>query len=157
MHANDEDFARIVSSTPLVSIDLLVRNAQGQVLLGYRRNRPARHTWFVPGGRILKGETLEAAWHRIAATELGLTLPEPRLFGVYQHFYDDNALDIPDVGTHYVVIACEARFPGNADLHPDRQHTTLRWWDVSALVADRAVHDHTKAYFTGAPRAFGVR
>lgn len=156
MHASDEDFAHIVTSTPLVSIDLIVRNAHGQVLLGYRRNRPARHTWFVPGGRIRKGETLDAAWERLAQVELGVALPPPRLLGVYQHFYDDNALDLPEVGTHYVVIACEAAFPAHAELHPDRQHTTLRWWDVPALLADRAVHDNTKAYFSGTPAPFGA-
>ena len=43
-----ETFKTVVASTPLVSIDLIVRNRQGQVLLGLRTNRPAQGGWFVP-------------------------------------------------------------------------------------------------------------
>lgn len=35
-------FQTIVQHTPLVSIDLIIKNAQGQVLLGRRNNRPAQ-------------------------------------------------------------------------------------------------------------------
>ncbi|HVL76288.1 MAG TPA: NUDIX domain-containing protein, partial [Noviherbaspirillum sp.] len=62
-----DTFGRIVAATPLVSIDLVLTNERGQVLLGYRSNRPAQHCWFVPGGRIRKDESLEEAWGRIAA------------------------------------------------------------------------------------------
>jgi colanic acid biosynthesis protein WcaH len=34
-----EKFKTIIKSTPLVSIDLIVRNAQGEILLGKRTNR----------------------------------------------------------------------------------------------------------------------
>ncbi|MBJ6922853.1 GDP-mannose mannosyl hydrolase, partial [Vibrio cholerae] len=41
-------FKTVVASTPLVSMDLIVRNRYGQVLLGLRTNRPAQGFWFVP-------------------------------------------------------------------------------------------------------------
>ncbi|MCJ8315249.1 MAG: GDP-mannose mannosyl hydrolase, partial [Saccharospirillaceae bacterium] len=34
-------FQSIVKHTPLVSIDLIVRNSKGQILLGKRNNKPA--------------------------------------------------------------------------------------------------------------------
>ena len=37
-----DTFRTVVASTPLVSIDLLVRNLQGELLLGERLNRPAQ-------------------------------------------------------------------------------------------------------------------
>ncbi len=46
-----DTFKTIIDTTPLVSIDLLLRNAQGQILVGKRVNRPAQGFWFVPGGR----------------------------------------------------------------------------------------------------------
>ena len=53
----DEDsFRAAVAAVPLVSIDLVVRRANGDVLLGLRNNRPAQGQWFVPGGRIRKGK-----------------------------------------------------------------------------------------------------
>ncbi|MBW8834431.1 MAG: NUDIX domain-containing protein, partial [Burkholderia sp.] len=87
------DFLDVVRLTPLVAIDLLVRDADGRVLLGHRRNRPARGTWFVPGGRILKDETLDAAFSRIADAELGiakLARSSARFEGVVEHHYSDN-------------------------------------------------------------------
>lgn len=157
MTANDEDFARIIAATPLVSIDLILRNPQGQILLGYRRNRPAQDTWFVPGGRIRKNERLADAWRRIARVELGITLDAPRLLGVYEHLYDDNALDLPGVGTHYVVLACEADLPAGAALQPDQQHAQLHWWEIAALLASPDVHANTKAYFEERENAFSLR
>lgn len=60
-----DTFRTVVESTPLVSIDLVVRNQQGNILLGERTNRPAQGYWFVPGGRILKDETFEGAFKRL--------------------------------------------------------------------------------------------
>ena len=65
-----EDFRTAVRLSPLVSIDLVVRDAAGRVLLGWRNNRPAQHCWFVPGGSIRKQETLDAAFRRISHGEL---------------------------------------------------------------------------------------
>ena len=99
-----EEFLRIVDATPLVSIDLIVRNERGEVLLGQRRNRPAQHCWFVPGGRIWKNERVQEALQRIAQRELGVALGATRLLGAYDHIYDDNFLGAPGVNTHYVVL-----------------------------------------------------
>ncbi|WP_338091415.1 NUDIX domain-containing protein [Sodalis ligni] len=54
----------------MVSIDLIIEDV-GEYLLGYRTNRPASGSWFVPGGRILKDENLETAFKRIISTETG--------------------------------------------------------------------------------------
>ncbi len=64
-------FKTVVASTPLVSMDLIVRNKRDQVLLGLRTNRPAQGFWFVPGGRICKDETFEQAFVRLTEMELG--------------------------------------------------------------------------------------
>ena len=59
---------------PLISIDLLVQNEHGEYLLGLRNNRPAQGYWFVPGGRVLKNETLDGAFKRLTFEELGIEL-----------------------------------------------------------------------------------
>ncbi|MGR7963347.1 GDP-mannose mannosyl hydrolase, partial [Escherichia coli] len=92
MFLRQEDFATVVRSTPLVSLDFIVENSRGEFLLGKRTNRPAQGYWFVPGGRVRKDETLEAAFERLTMAELGLRLPitAGQFYGVWQHFYDDN-------------------------------------------------------------------
>ena len=70
MFLRQEDFATVVRSTPLVSLDFIVENSRGEFLLGKRTNRPAQGYWFVPGGRVQKDETLEAAFERLTMAEL---------------------------------------------------------------------------------------
>ena len=59
---NHDDFVEVVKKTPLVSIDLIVENDRNEVLLGFRKNEPAKNYWFVPGGRILKNERIAEAF-----------------------------------------------------------------------------------------------
>jgi 8-oxo-dGTP pyrophosphatase MutT (NUDIX family) len=42
--------------------------------------------WYMPGGAVERGETLEAAVRRESAEEVGATLNELRLFGTYTNF-----------------------------------------------------------------------
>jgi colanic acid biosynthesis protein WcaH len=42
MHLPLSTFTTVIKSAPLVSIDLVVTNQKGEVLLGYRNNRPAK-------------------------------------------------------------------------------------------------------------------
>ena len=57
-----QTFQTVVAHTPLISLDLIVENVNGQVLLGQRLNKPAQGCWFVPGGRVLKDETMAHAF-----------------------------------------------------------------------------------------------
>ena len=113
MKSPSTDFKTIVRSTPLVFIDLIVRDSQGSVLLGKRTNRPAQDFWFVPGGRVLKGESFDYAFKRLIKEELGFNSVESKFKGIYQHFYDDNFSE-DDFTTHYLVLAYEITF--NSDL-----------------------------------------
>lgn len=142
-------FLKVIDATPLVSIDLIVRNSQAEVLLGKRLNRPAQGFWFVPGGRIRKNERMTEALQRIAAAEIGWPPPPAavRFKGVYEHLYDDNFHASAGIGTHYVVLAHEVTHAAEIRITPDDQHAELRWWPVSRLLASARVHANTKAYF----------
>lgn len=141
-------FQQIVAATPLISLDLIVRNGQGQVLLGRRLNRPAQGYWFVPGGRVRKDERLDAAFLRLTQEELGLAVSRDsaRLLGPYEHFYADN-FSGTEFTTHYVVLGYELAWQGQQDALPISQHDQYRWFDVSDLQQDPSVHQHTKDYF----------
>ena len=57
----------VIRLAPLIAIDLVIRNARDEVLLGLRKNEPAKGCYFVPGGMILKNERLADAsrgWRR---------------------------------------------------------------------------------------------
>jgi NUDIX domain len=59
----------VIRLAPLIAIDLIIRNARDDVLLGLRKNEPAKGCYFVPGGMILKNEHLADAFARLAKTE----------------------------------------------------------------------------------------
>jgi colanic acid biosynthesis protein WcaH len=139
----------IIDSTPLVSVDLIIRNPFQKVLLGKRINRPARGYWFVPGGRIRKNETINQALKRISEVEVGLNLltKAPRLLGAYDHIYDDNFLNINGINTHYVVLAFTITLQKEIEVKPDDQHSDLKWWEIGKLLGEPTVHQYTKVYF----------
>jgi 8-oxo-dGTP pyrophosphatase MutT (NUDIX family) len=56
--------------------------------------------WYLPGGGVGRGETLEAAVRREAAEELGAVLGPLRLFGVYSNFYEYKS-------DHIAVFCCD--------------------------------------------------
>lgn len=145
---NLDTFKTVVASTPLISIDLIVRNSQGEVLLGKRQNRPAQGSWFVPGGRIFKGEHLKDAFTRIAMIELGneVTLTDASFIGVFEHHYLDNFLGT-DFSTHYIVLGYQINMDIPIDDLPIEQHEKYRWWSIESLLKSAKVHCNTQAYF----------
>ena len=151
MWLNNELFRSVIASTPLISIDLVVQNPLGECLLGQRLNRPAKGDWFVPGGRILKNETLDKAFSRLTLDELGKTCQryEARLLGVYEHFYADSVFAAADEGpdTHYVVLAYQIVLAKGDELQPPRtQHNAYRWWSLDHMQTCEHVHNNTRAY-----------
>ncbi len=145
----DDDFIQVVRYAPLVSIDLIVRNSEDKVLLGLRKNEPAKNTWFVPGGAVQKDEPLSQAFLRVTFNELGrkITRDSARFKGVFEHFYKTNFTGSSDFSTHYIVLAHEIDLDGDIGDLPDDQHRGFKWYTVWDLLRDDAVHDNTKAYF----------
>ena len=149
MKIDKKHVLEIIETTPLVSIDLVIRNPSNKVLLGKRNNRPAMGYWFVPGGRIFKNETINQALKRISEVELGqdLSTKAPSLLGAYDHIYEDNFLNVKGINTHYVVLAFVIALQQEIEVKSDEQHTELKWWEIDKLLQDQTVHQNTKVYF----------
>ena len=149
-HLDRADFLDVVRLTPLVSIDLIVTDGNRRVLLGQRRNRPAQDSWFVPGGRVKKNETLDTAFTRVVRDELGIASVQrsaSRLFGVFEHFYHDNFAGIEGVATHYVVLAYSLTLSGSVPIGCFDQHSGYAWLMPTEVLNRDDVHPNTKAYF----------
>lgn len=143
----DEIFKSVIQHTPLISIDLIIRNEQSEVLLGKRVNAPAKGYWFVPGGRVCKNETLDDAFVRLIKEELGIesgmTRADAKFLGVFEHFYDDCVF-CDDVGTHYIVLAYELNFDSDVIIKLNSQHFEYNY--VCNLEGKR-VHPYSLNYF----------
>ena len=65
--------------------------------------------WYLPGGGVEKGETLEQAVRRESKEEIGVKLGELQLFGVYTNFYEYK-------NDHIIVFLCrDFTLPGATD------------------------------------------
>lgn len=141
-------FQTVVAHTPLISIDFIIENHQDQVLLGQRLNKPAQNYWFVPGGRILKDETMAQAFARLTKMELGieLQLSQAELIGPFEHFYSNNYFN-DQFTTHYVVLGYRIKCELNILMLPDEQHGKYKWFEKETLINSHDVHHNTKLYF----------
>jgi colanic acid biosynthesis protein WcaH len=146
----DDDWRTIVANAPVVSVDLLVRR-DGGLVFGKRRNEPVKGWWFLPGGRVQKGETRVEAVHRVAREELGLSVEIVESLGAFEHFYDTS--DVPGVDTKhylangYVVDVDAGDAPATHDvdageLVTDDQHADLRVFESPP----DPLHDHIRDY-----------
>ena len=141
---DDQTFKTVISSTPLISIDLLVKK-DNKILLGKRINKPAQGCLFSIGGRVYKNETIDSAMMRIAKNELNIELKlTPRFIGVFEHFYGDSIYQ--DVSTHYVNLAYEIKIEETLNL-PNEQHNEYQWLTIDELLESKQVHKHVKDYF----------
>ena len=146
---NKAEFVQVVRNTPLVSIDLVIRNPDRCVLVGLRTNEPAKGKWFVLGGVVLKYERLADAFARIVKAEVGVeaSIDDAKFIGVYEHLYDSNVFGEEEFGTHYVVLAHELNLDHQPPIVSDPQHSEFRWMTPAELTSSPDVHQNTRAYF----------
>jgi colanic acid biosynthesis protein WcaH len=143
------EFSTIVRLAPLVSIDLIVCDSDNRVLLGLRKNEPAKNSFFVPGGIVRKNELLEMAFARIVKAEINIlaTLENATFVGVYDHVYDTNTAGESGYGTRYVALGYRLMLKSISKLRMDAQHNESVWWTEDEILRSDRVHEYAKAYF----------
>lgn len=140
-----EQFKTVVEYTPLISIDL-VTMYQDKVLLGKRKNKPAKDYYFTTGGIVRKNESFQEAQKRIAKDELGIELvKKPKFIGVFEHFYDDSIFE--GISTHYVNHGYLLNLDKKLENLPKEQHSDYRWFCIEELMNSHEVHKYVKDYF----------
>src|SRR5665213_2387529 len=145
---SEQDFACVIRHAPLVSIDLILRDPAGGILVGLRKNEPAKGLYFVPGGVIRKNEPIAVAFGRILNVETGLNIPfsDARFMGAYEHFYPTNRFLDTGFGTHYVALAHELILPGRPIVRHDDQHSTFVWMTASDAISSPLVQENTMVF-----------
>lgn len=144
-----EKYYDIISQTTLTAVDLILYY-NGKILLGYRKNQPAKNYWFTPGNRTGKMETLQQGFERLVQTELGLDkkivpFEKAKLAGVYDHIYNNNFKD-DAFGTHYVVTCFLYKLDKKVIISGDRQHAGLKWFSLEEVKEKKDIHKYVKNY-----------
>jgi len=143
---NQKTFQKIISSTPLVSIDLCLIH-KDSLLLGKRTNEPLKGRWFTPGGRIMKNERWEDCIERIAKVELGINLSHEvfELMGVWNHFYDTSSVSM-GISTHYVNLPHIYIIDKLPHILTDDQHEEMKWFKLMDFLSSCDHHHYMKLY-----------
>ena len=121
-------YRKIHSQMPIPGIDLILID-DGRILLVKRKREPVNGGWWVPGGRIWKGETFQEAAERIATIEVGLAIRGfGEIIGVHNLLFDADPFGHGN-GTHTVSLVMAYRvWPGSVRVLDDN-HSESMWWD----------------------------
>jgi len=123
----DDEYHRFLQTMPIVCVDGVLINEAGQYLLVKRLNAPLQGTWWVPGGRVHKGETLEAAFRRKMREELGIEVKILMPLGVTQELHADDPRG-GEAGVHAVSVVFAA-LPLSNDIRLDEQSSDWGFFD----------------------------
>ena len=146
---DDKEYTKLISNLPLISMDFIIKNKYGKILLGYRKNSPAKNFWFVPGGRIKRMESFDEACKRLTMAELGISydITKTNFIGIFQHMYDDSSYS-KSIGVHYISIGMEVNGSNiKIDELPKSQHIEYQWFKLEELNKSKSVHSKTKEFF----------
>ena len=122
-----EEYRRVLSTMPIVCVDCVVINGKGQYLLVRRDNEPLKGEYWVPGGRLHKGERLVDAVQRKMRQEIGVGVEIIRNLGFFEEFFDKTA-ENADGGVHTISMVYLVK-PRNGDIRLDEQSSDWGWFD----------------------------
>jgi len=123
----EELFLYISRTTPLVNVDLLIKDENDRTLLAWRDDQYAGVGWHVPGGIVRFKETLETRIEKVAQSEIGTSVE-----------FDDQPIAINeiilrerDTRGHFISLLYRCSLLGK--FSPENNHRTskdpgyLRW------------------------------
>ena len=111
---------------PIVCVDCLVVNDQGEFLLVKRDNEPLRGEYWMPGGRVHKGERLADAVHRKMREEIGIDIDIVENVGFFEEFYEKTK-ENAEGGVHSISFVYRVK-PKSHDVKLDAQSSTWGWF-----------------------------
>ena len=89
-----EQYKQIIEVLPILCVDVVITNTRGEYLLIKRANEPRKGQWWVIGGRLLKGETLEEAVVRKVREETSLNVEAVYPIGYYEAVSQENPFGV---------------------------------------------------------------
>lgn len=127
----DSLWGDVQDSVVIVTSDTIVL-CEGNILLGKRKIEPAKGLWWIFGGKILPGESIEESAARNLQRELGLAIDDSRFIplGTWCSVVWSRREQPPqDHGVHNVILPTFlALAPAEKDsIRLDKDHSELQW------------------------------
>ena len=121
---SEELYYRILENVPIACVDVAIV-AQGSVFLVKRGDFPAKGQWWLPGGRVLKGEMMREAAIRKAREEVGIECHIGPIVHTAETIFPGGPNEIPV----HSINSCFFLYPGSPDFRPrlDGHHDDYKW------------------------------
>lgn len=128
-----EDYNKILQTMPIACIDVAIVS-QGSILLVKRKDEPAKGEWWVPGGRILKGETMKQCAMRKAKEEVNIDCCIGPLIYTAETIFNTGPNGIPV----HSVNSCFLMYPKTLDYkcQLDSHHRGYKWFSKNSYEFD---------------------
>lgn len=128
----DNLFYEILNWSIVPTVDFIVTrlrpDGKKEFLLALRKEEPFKGTWFVPGGRILRGERISSALARQLKRELGIDIETCK---VVSHGTVE-VLNPPSEGGrpewHSIWNLHEVQVPEGAEPRPLAENAKVKWF-----------------------------
>ena len=132
--------------TPLVCVDLLVKDKKGRVLLSWRDDEYHGRGWHIPGGIVRFKETFEERIQRTAQKEFGVAVQyDPAPLTVEQLIVSENENRGHFIAFLYQCFVPEGFDPSNIN-RKENDIGYLKWHEIcpSNLIK---IQDYSKNFF----------
>lgn len=102
---SEDLYLKFLAQMPLTCVDVVIIH-DGCALLVQRASAPAKGQWWLPGGRVLKGETLKQAAWRKAKEEVSLDCWVGPVMHTAETLFPDgpNGIPVHSVNTCFLLI-----------------------------------------------------
>lgn len=118
-------YTKVVESLPICCVDVFVYNPHSQkYLMILRKDKPAQNLFFVPGGRLLKGESFFGGAERKIKEETGLDITATQKIDVYSTIFPDSQWGCQ---THTINIVIFAVLKPDQKITLDAHHGDYAW------------------------------
>lgn len=142
----EEIFLFVTEITPMVNVDLLIRDREGRILLSWRDDQFYGKGWHVPGGILRLKESFEERIQKTALSEIGsyvTHLSEPT---------EIVPIIIKDMKTrgHFITFVYECMLPEEFEINNGTKKETdagYLLWHKSCPDNILRVHDFYRKYF----------
>lgn len=141
----EEIFIFATQITPMVNVDLLVRDKEGRILLSWRNDEYCGTGWHVPGGIIRFKESANHRIEQVALNELGCRVKHGNEPVEIKELISDNV-----ARSHFITLVYECEIDGDFSLEEQKRKKGdagyLAWHDFFPENMIR-VHYAYKNYF----------
>jgi len=123
----NKEYKRILELMPICCVDLIIYQ-DNKILLIKRKDEPCKGEWWIPGGRILKNESVEGAVVRKAKEETGIDIEIVKLATYYEFFSENSAFGKIENKCHTISLVFLVKVKNkNQKVNLDKTSCDFKW------------------------------